>query len=90
MKKAYVKPVIMFESFSLSTNIAGDCERQLSSFGVDATNTDFNSCGIFFESKGVVFSGTWGGCEEKVYDPSGSWNTICYDVPSESYNLYNS
>ena len=26
MKKLYSKPEIMFESFTLSTNIAGDCE----------------------------------------------------------------
>lgn len=95
MKKAYVKPVIMFESFTLSTNIAGDCDSLLEDFGNDATFISFNTCGILFpgvestEGK-PVFSGSWNGCEHKVSGSGGSWGSICYDVPTSTTNLYNS
>ena len=85
MKKTYAKPDIIFESFSLCTNIAGDCWVKAD------TNTNFHSCGIFFESEGILFSGTWGGCEVKPVGGDDGWfNGYCYDVPAENWNVFNS
>ena len=83
MKKKYVKPEIMFENFTLSNHVAGDCELK-----PDTQNN--NDCGLFFEGVGNVFLSGMGGCkDEQVGTDDGSYNTICYHVP-DGYNLFNS
>lgn len=84
MKKTYSKPEIMFESFTLSTNIAGDCS--------DKTNTPSEmQCSISYvdEHLGTVniFLNSIQACAWK--QPDG-YNGICYDVPTEGTNLFNS
>lgn len=84
MKKIYEKPLIMFESFTLSTNIAGDCEKK--------TNTpNSGTCAWTytdeFGDSYVVFTNQVSACgtnkEDQVY------NGICYHIP-EGDNLFNS
>ena len=89
MKKAYSKPEIVFENFSLSTNIAGDCETK--------TNLLSNNvCGIEFTGLGTVFLDTMGGCNGENGYPidsvggDGEFNGICYHVPADINNLFNS
>lgn len=94
--KKYTKPMIVFESFTLSTNIAGDCE-------VKATGPTGNfhvaGCGIIWnttnwEGTPVVeqlFTTSWNGCDS--YPPEaddGEYNSYCYDVPIETNNVFNS
>jgi hypothetical protein len=49
MKKVYTKPEIMFEDFTLSTNIAGDCEGEF----VNATK---GSCAVTGTGGVMIFS----------------------------------
>ncbi|MBQ8830714.1 MAG: hypothetical protein IJ017_03860 [Oscillospiraceae bacterium] len=85
MKKVYNKPQIMFESFILSTNIAGDCE-------VDTDLKSNDDCGLDFSGK-VVFLDTMNGCKGgiEVEDVGGDGihNGICYHI-SQGQNLFNS
>lgn len=90
MKKEYVKPQIMFENFTLSSNIAGDCEH--------LTNLPSNNtCGLYFTGIGNVFLTGMGGCSDMQvgdgisgdgYIGSGN-DAICYHVPFGE-NLFNS
>lgn len=100
MKKAYNKPEIIFEDFSLSTNIAGDCDV------IDGVNAAYGSCGIELPGIGIVF--VTGVCERKENDPDnlvyvtvtgsdgsyspniGPYDSICYHVPQQNNNLFNS
>ncbi len=83
MKKAYSKPQIQFEDFTLSTNIAGDCEVP--------TNLPSNStCGLDFSGVTVFLEGM-GGCTLEVDNlgGDGEFNQICYHVPY-GQNIFNS
>jgi len=86
--KKYVKPMIVFESFTLSTNIAANCKQKADGY------TNFYDCGVYFESEGQVFTTPWNGCEVKadVDDPdkNGEYNGYCYDVPTGATPLFNS
>lgn len=81
MKKAYSKPDIFFEDFSLSTNIAAGCEEK--PFG----NT--GDCGVKW-SKGVfIFTESISGCNHKVTDGADrEYNSLCYHNPESSYNVF--
>lgn len=83
MKKTYVKPAIFFEGFTLSTSIAAGCEYK--------TNLPSpNECGLVFGNITVFLEGM-NGCSFGVTDNGsgdGSYNGICYHVPSESSNLF--
>lgn len=81
MKKEYTKPDILFESFSLNTSIANNCERQ--------TNTPSRmQCAAFLPDVPVpVFTTEITGCFIKT---AGVYNGICYDVPTADNNLFNS
>ena len=87
MKKTYLKPEIAFESFTLSTNIAGNCEQPF------VTNSTKGVCAI--ESSGGVniFSGTVALCDflpEQMGGKEDEWDGFCYHVPTEDRNLFNS
>ena len=85
MKKLYTKPEIMFENFTLSTNIAGDCNVK--------TNTpSAMQCAVSYDDefagKVNVFISDIQACEwhEGVNIATG----ICYNTPSDGMNLFNS
>ena len=80
MKKNYSKPDIIFDSFTLSTNVAADCE-----FKTPLPKAD--ECGMPYFNY-VVFMNEMQGCRK--IEPSGVFNTICYHQPSETNNLFNS
>ncbi len=89
MKKTYLKPQITFESFSLSTCIAGTC----------GIKTDLQSqyvCGLEFGDE-MIFTSAISGCTTAVTDGSisvpgqnGSLNPICYHSPTETSRLFGS
>ena len=80
MKKAYMKPEIVFESFQLSTNIATVCERR-----VDTKSND--DCGIQWGFK-IVFADTpTSQCTQKIGEHD-IWAGVCYHNPSEDSNLF--
>jgi hypothetical protein len=82
MKKTYSKPDIVFESFSLSTNIAAGCERKTNLHGKEG-------CGVPWGNS-RIFTDTDFGCKSVVEDGSGKYDGLCYHNPSESYNVFNS
>lgn len=80
MKKVYSKPDILFEDFSLSTNIAAGCE--------EIPLQNINECG-FKWSKGVyIFTDSVSGCSHKVVDGDGEYNGLCYHNPSSTNNVF--
>ena len=85
MKKVYTKPEIIFENFALSSNIAGGCEVR--------TNTPSQgNCAYIVNAGPVTFniflSDMQGICTTTEAD--GDYNGICYHVPTETNNLFNS
>ena len=88
MKKTYTKPEISFESFLMSTNIAGDCDKPF------VNNASKGSCGIIGSAPGVdnlFVNGVGGtnGCQ--IWDDDGITDDgLCYHVPVEGKNLFNS
>lgn len=86
MKKYYEAPEILFEDFSLSDSIAGNCESIVG-------NASKGSCCVKGTGGVNVFSGTIPVCEFKPEDLGGisdEWDGFCYHVPTEYNNLFNS
>lgn len=82
MKKEYEKPVVVFESFSMSTNIAAGCDSIVNTLN-RGTCTVNGTGGINIFVDGVT------DCNVPV--PDGSTNDgLCYHVPTGAYNLFNS
>ncbi len=82
MKKRYAKPEIMFEDFTLSTNIAGNCEQK-------TYLPSNNTCGMDFSGLKVFMSGMTG-CEDIQVSEGDSFDGICYHTPTDLNNLFNS
>lgn len=86
MRKAYSKPEIMFEDFTLSTNIAGNCESIVD-------NASKGSCSVNGTGGVGVFSGEITGCDYSPEDLGGTsdqYDGACYHVPTEGSSLFNS
>lgn len=84
MKKAYVKPMIMFENFSLTTNIASGCEKIVG-------NPSKDTCGISGSDGETLFGEIYGGCDfdwESLY--GDNYDGFCYHNPTDTNNLFNS
>ncbi len=79
MKRAYKKPEIMFEDFSLSVNIAS-CEV--------STNFARNVCTYEVPGIGNVFNTGMALCDGFPVDKDGAYNGICYHVPIEDKQLF--
>ena len=82
MKIAYVKPVLYFENFELSTSIATGC-----SAGYNHDNTNFgnpSSCNYFYGTD-KVFLNLYA-CD--LEDPGESM--FCYHVPTANDKVFSS
>lgn len=79
MKKQYTAPDILFEDFSLSESIAAGCE-------FINKNLAEGSCG-YPTRNGVVFMESVSGC--KYHEPDTN-DSLCYHVPNEYANIFNS
>lgn len=87
MKKTYTKPIIMFENFTMSTNIAGDCEPPY------VGNHSKGVCAVIGNGGIGVFSGDIAGCDFSPTDLGGledEYNGLCYHVPVDENSLFNS
>lgn len=86
MKKYYEAPEILFEDFSLSTSIAGNCAK-MANFGEGL-------CGYKPErppagnTGAIVFTSAITMCSH--HEDDGDYNGICYHNPSEMGSLFNS
>ena len=89
MKKKYTKPQIIFESFTMNTAIAGDCEKIVG-------NPAKGTCGVPGSAPGEnIFSSGISDCFlelDKMHqgDEADQYNGFCYHVPTEAYNFFNS
>ena len=81
-KKPYQKPEIVYEDFSLTTNIAAGCEAK--------TNLPSNNtCGMLISGLYVFMEGM-NGCSDWEVEENGNYNGICYHTPTDQNNLFNS
>ena len=85
MRKKYTKPAIVFESFSMSTNLAGSCEFDVN-FAMDI-------CPVEMSSGETVFTAEMATC---MYTPQmfnqgpDMWNGFCYHIPVDTQNIFGS
>lgn len=84
MKKAYSAPDILFESFTLSTHIAGDCEPPY------VTTATEGACGVPGTGGVMLFTVGVGNCTAPGPDDYVTNNGFCYHNPSDDQNLFNS
>lgn len=89
MKREYTKPFVVFESFSMSTNIAGDCETPY------VNNIAKGTCAVLGTGGIAVFNSSVGAaCKYTPVQMGGSsmdeYNGLCYYNPTEYNNLFNS
>ena len=81
MKRNYVKPEIMFENFTMSTNIAAGCHFISKLLGEKA-------CGYIDDrGNGPFFTSDVNGC--KYHEPDTN-DSLCYHVPNEDYDIFTS
>ena len=86
MKSIYISPEIVYEDFSLSTNIAGNCESIVG-------NPTQGTCAVQGTGGVAVFDGTVSACvftPGSFGQPEDKWDGFCYHVPIESQSLFNS
>lgn len=85
MKKTYSPPDVIYESFSLSTCIAGDCE-------VHTQTPAKEQCALPMEGLGNVFLVGMINCNgtQITDEMSSAINGFCYHVPIENSTLFNS
>lgn len=81
MKKTYVKPQIAYESFQLSTSIATDC-------ALLSTRAAQYICPVEDKESGFyIFAEANQLCDTV---PVGGDDSVCYDVPTESWKVFSS
>ena len=81
MKKTYAKPQIVFESFQLTANIAGDCNTGPNS--ADEATCGYNDNGwIVFQNSAV--------CIDVKVGPDDNYNGLCYHVPTGDISVFTS
>ena len=86
MKKKYVKPAVFFESFTICTAIAGDCENI---FGLQGKDTCEIPSTPYIPGMGIFNVGPTSQCGVQGGDDS-RYNGLCYHVPEARNNLFNS
>ena len=79
MKKTYAKPQIVFESFQLTANIAGDCN-------IRPNITNEATCG-YKDNGWIVFQNS-AVCIDVQVDPDDNYNGLCYHVPTGDMSLF--
>ena len=81
MKKTYTKPLIVYESFKLSTNIAASCTFL-------GTQSAQYTCPVYDPQFGFnIFAETTVDCD---MTPPGGNDSICYDIPIANSNVFSS
>lgn len=82
MKREYIKPVVIFESFQIVTSIAAGC-------GMIPTSQSWDSCGYKDPSNDNVVYATKNTCAHMQL-PQDADEEFCYHVPIEANSLFNS
>jgi hypothetical protein len=88
MKRTYIKPAHQYEDFTPSRNISGNCE-----FQEVTVSRDIQGCGYLLLETIVVFLEDMCVGDNPEYDyyiyEDGN-NGVCYHVPTDTMNLFNS
>lgn len=79
MKKSYVKPQVLFESFQLSASIAAGCAY--------ITNAAYGVCPSVFDKENHYSIFTEGTC---TYYPPNAKDQVCEHVPSDATRAFSS
>ncbi len=82
MKKPYIKPQIAFESFQLSTSIAASCALLGTTSAQYVCPVEDPDSGFKIFAEDITSL-----CDTA---PMGGNDSICYDVPSENWNVFSS
>ena len=92
MKKKYFKPEILFEDFTLSTSVASCATHSM-----EKVANSNKECGFYDEYlKVVVVTNDINGCAfseaegYRVAKTPGENDGVCYHVPIEAFNVWNS
>lgn len=88
MKKIYKKPMIIFEDFSLSANIADCVGTSLHALTVcdqTATFSNYNSCKFYELGGNVELFLTTNSCGTSAQEGG-----ICYDIPNDTLRVFGS
>ena len=80
MKKSYVKPQLMFDSFELTDSIAAGCAFL-------SSNHDPYVCAVLDTELGYTIFSDYAICQST---PPGGNDSICYHIPVADYNVYTS
>lgn len=87
MKKAYEKPIIIFENFSVSAHIAGDCEAIVG-------NPSKGTCAIIGTGGDAVFDNSIKACvftpTDMGFENDDMFDQACYHIPDPYNSLFNS
>lgn len=83
MKKVYSKPEIMFEDFSLNNSITAGCNKIIN-------NSAQTQCALLVEGIGNVFTTELATICTDFKVPDGGYDGICYHVPVDTNDLFNS
>ena len=82
MRKVYKKPCLILDSFKLSESVAGDCEM------TNIVNMTRGVCALIDPETGFqIFVQEVVNCQDIL---PGQYDSLCYDVPIESMNLFSS
>ena len=78
MKKTYSKPDIVFEDFSLSTNIAAGCDY--------VPTNQSEGCGVQWGHNWIFTSEL--SCSTPITEGDPDYNGICYHNPTDNNVFY--
>ncbi|MBR5234416.1 MAG: hypothetical protein IKW03_09420 [Clostridia bacterium] len=80
MKKAYSRPIIVFDNFELTENIAAGCSYI-------SSNIAPYQCAVLDKEFGYTIFSDYSICDST---PPGGNDSICYHVPTADYSVYTS
>lgn len=87
MKKVYEKPMICYESFASSTNLAAGCEMIVNTSAAYVCGIPTNFPDDFVFTEGVNSACTVPGYNDTVQNGN---DTFCYHNPDGGPNVFNS
>ena len=90
MKKNYSAPDIFYESFSLSTCIAGDCDKIIDTKAVNMCSLVTGGLNLFLTDMSACNKDKDGAPAYPVNEDQGGYDGICYHVPQPGSALFNS
>ncbi len=80
MKKKYIKPDVVFESFELTSAVAADCS-------VIGSPSAAYVCPVVDDELGITIFTSTSGCQ---YSAPGVNDRVCYDVPFAGLTVFES